>query len=413
VLMVLTYLRWTTYKPEAMPVRPSPPVTQSPAANSAPAPAVPSEATVTLSAVAAVPATAGGAPTALPSTDAANMSATPAATVTPTVARNVVAPAVLEKNNALSATTASTQSQAIALHAPAQAVAIEPKLESVPDVSILPKVSELSKTLSRPLLRRVIKTNPVVAPLTAETAAASAPVPSATRDVSKARLDQTSPPSAAASGTPRTSPPPSGGVDKRMREMPAESRAELLFRDGVSALQLGRVSDAQSHLEAALTILPGHRSARQALIGLLLDMQRYDQAEQRLVEALAIEPKNARYAMVLARVQIERGDNVSALRALQGAAQYAGEDANYNGFMASVLQRLDIHDKAVEHYQIALKTGPGNSAWLTGMGISLRALGRTIEARDAFTRAQADRALAPELQTYIERQLRELAARKS
>jgi MSHA biogenesis protein MshN len=197
-----------------------------------------------------------------------------------------------------------------------------------------------------------------------------------------------------------------------MREMPAESRAELLFRDGVSALQLGRVSDAQSHFETALKILPGHQSARQALIGLLLDLQHFDQAEQRLVEALTLDPKNARYAMVLARVQVERGDNVTALRTLQAAAPVAGEDANYNGFMATVLQRLDIHDKAVEHYQIALKGGPGNSGWLIGMGISLRTLGRTAEARDAFTRAQAGGALTPELQSFIDRQLRDLTGRK-
>jgi len=47
-----------------------------------------------------------------------------------------------------------------------------------------------------------------------------------------------------------------------------------------------------------------------------------------------------------------------------------------------------------------------------GLGMSLRASNQFADARDAFQRAAASSQLNPELQTFVERQLRELSPRK-
>ncbi len=344
---------------------------------------------------------------------AAPVAATPVAITAPPQPEATVA---LPPQASVANAAAPAPSVAPPLSAPAPVVA---KQDTLPEASILPKVSELAKSLARPLpkpaSRSAAKGFPPVAPRmpSAESTPADAPTanPAPVNSLPAVNPGITTAPEITT--MPEITTAPANAVlDKRMREMPAESRAELMFRDGVSALQLGRVSEAQTHFEDALKVLPAHPSARQALIGILLDLQRYDEAERWLAGALELDPKNARYAMVLARVQVERGDNVAALRTLQGVAAVAGEDANYHGFMATVLQRLGIHDKAVEHFQTALKSSPGSAAWLTGSGISLRELGRVAEARDAYTRARAIGALSPELQLFIERQLKELQAHK-
>ena len=430
VLLGLAYLRWTSAPPPKVPVKvQSVPdeaarklVTELPATNPAPAetagvpgaPPAPNTAAVTPGATPAVPP-AGPSPQPLPPPAVAAVTApNPSSAARPPSAPAGAAVAAGSAGQPGSGTDA-------------------PKADAPPVTSMLPKVTDLSKTLSKPVAKPAGKMGKPIAPSgdeakkKAATLAPSEAAPaaaSATPDAGAAPASTKSTgPAKPATPTPSPQSPSvqSPGaqaqgesvVDKRMREMPAESRAEMLFRDGVSALQLGRVNDAQGHLEEALKVLPTHGSARQALIGLLLDLQRYEEAERRLSEGLTLDPKNARYAMVLARVQVERGDNVSALHTLQATAQVAGDDANYNGFMATVLQRLGIHDKAVEHYQVALKGGPGNAAWLTGIGISLRELGKVAEAREAFGRAQVVPNLSPELQTFVERQLRELAARKN
>jgi MSHA biogenesis protein MshN len=75
--------------------------------------------------------------------------------------------------------------------------------------------------------------------------------------------------------------------------------------------------------------------------------------------------------------------------------------------MAALLQRLGRHEEAVGHYQVALKLAPNNGLWLMGMGISLQALQRNEEARDAYQRALATNSLNAQLQGFVQQKLKE------
>jgi MSHA biogenesis protein MshN len=112
--------------------------------------------------------------------------------------------------------------------------------------------------------------------------------------------------------------------------------------------------------------------------------------------------------MLLARLQVERGDVPLALETLQKTLPYAGELADYQSFVAALQQRQSHHEEAVAHYQIALKLAPNNGLWLMGMGISLQALQRKEEARDAYLRALATNSLSAQLQAYVQQKLKEL-----
>lgn len=201
-------------------------------------------------------------------------------------------------------------------------------------------------------------------------------------------------------------------IEKQMREPTAFERAENEFRKGAARLQQGRVLDAETHFRAALQEDRSHAPSRQALIGLLVDAGRNADAEQVLRDALQANPRQARHAMLLARLELERGDAAAAVWTLEASRPYAGADPQYFAFLAVALQRAARHEEAVTHFRAALSAAPANAIWLMGLGISLRAINETDAAKEAFLRAAASQTLSTELQTYVESQARDLAPRK-
>jgi MSHA biogenesis protein MshN len=230
------------------------------------------------------------------------------------------------------------------------------------------------------------------------------------------------PPKPPAPVAERVTPPPPvqiaasqsapGAIDKQMREVSPPERAEIAFRRGVAQLQEGRANAAELDFRDALKQDPSHTGAQQALLGLLLDSGRNNDAEQLLRKALEINPRQPRHAMVLARLEVERGEVTGAINTMVGALPYVQSDPDFYAFLAALLQREGRHREAVDYYRAALRGAPGNGVWMMGLGISLRAANQSAEARDTFQRAIESKQLTPELQEFVERQLRELSAQK-
>ena len=212
-------------------------------------------------------------------------------------------------------------------------------------------------------------------------------------------------PLAATDGTP-------AAIDKQMREVAPSERAEIAFRRGVTQLQEGRANAAELDFRDALKLDPSHGSARQALLGLLLGSGRNIEAEELLRKALAINPRQPRHAMVLARLEVERSDVTGAINTMVGVLPYVQSNPDFYAFLAALLQREGRHREAADYYRTALRGVPGNGVWMMGLGISLRASNQSTEAREVFQRAIESRQLSPELQEFVERQLRELSAPK-
>lgn len=186
----------------------------------------------------------------------------------------------------------------------------------------------------------------------------------------------------------------------------SQQRGETLYRRGLAALQEGRVQEALASLEQAVLYYPRHDAARQTLIGLLIENRRTDEAIRHLQFGIGLDPRQVNMAMLLARLQLERGG--AAVETLQRSLPYAGSNAEYRAFLAGALQHDQRHREAVEQYQAALRLQPQNGVWWMGLGISLQGDKRNAEARDAFTRARATGALNPELQVFVDRKLQQL-----
>jgi MSHA biogenesis protein MshN len=192
-----------------------------------------------------------------------------------------------------------------------------------------------------------------------------------------------------------------------IREMTPQQKAEADYKRANASLQEGRITEAVATLERALQQDPRHEAARQTLAGLLIEARRSDEAIRVLQAGLVLEPNQPNMAMLLARLQIERGG--PGIETLQRTLPYAEGNAEYHAFLAGALQREQRHREAVEHYTTAIRHGGQNGVWLMGLGISLLAEKRNPEALDAFRRAKASGNLTPELAAYVDRRLQALA----
>lgn len=195
---------------------------------------------------------------------------------------------------------------------------------------------------------------------------------------------------------------------EQFKTITPRQHAENEFNKANRAVQEGRTNDALAGYENALLADSAYDPARRAWAGLLLSLKRNDEAEQVLQKGLSRDSRDAGLAMVLARLQVERGAISQALETLLKTQPYAEEQADYQSFVAALLQRQNRHEEAIAHYQVALKKVPNNGVWLMGMGISLQALQRNEEARAVYQRALASNTLSAQLRAYVQQKLREL-----
>lgn len=197
-------------------------------------------------------------------------------------------------------------------------------------------------------------------------------------------------------------------VKKQYRELTPQQQAENEYRKAILLLQQGKAAEASDGLEAALRLDPRHVGARQALIGVLLDEKRTEDATRVAREGLGLDLHQPGLAMILARLQLEKGDLHPAIDTLQRTLPYAADHADFQAFLAALLQRDGKHKQAIEHYLQALQKAPQNGVWWMGLGISLQADQRPAEAREAFMRAKATSALSPELLAFVDARLGQL-----
>jgi MSHA biogenesis protein MshN len=109
---------------------------------------------------------------------------------------------------------------------------------------------------------------------------------------------------------------------------------------------------------------------------------------------------------MLARLQVDRGDLDAGVQTLTRSAEYASGSAEYAAFLAGLLQRQQRHAEAVEQFLRALRLRPNTGVWLLGAGVSLEALGRNADAKEAFRRARESGNLPPNLQSFADQRAR-------
>jgi len=197
-------------------------------------------------------------------------------------------------------------------------------------------------------------------------------------------------------------------ISKQFKEPTPQQRADNEYRKALQASQDGKSVEAIKGFESALQLDASHVGARYALIGALLDAKRQDEAATKAREGLSLDPAQHGLSMILARLQLEKGELRTAIETLERTLPYAADHADYQAFLAALLQRDERHKQAIEHYLAALQKAPQNGVWWMGVGISLQAEHRQPEALEAFKRAKASNSLSPELVAFVDTRLAQL-----
>ncbi|MES2126201.1 MAG: tetratricopeptide repeat protein, partial [Pseudomonadota bacterium] len=138
------------------------------------------------------------------------------------------------------------------------------------------------------------------------------------------------------------------------RQMNDTQRAETEYRRALASMQEGRVHEAIAGLERTVQVDPRHDAARQTLVGLLIEAHRSDEAISQLQVSLTLEPRQPAMAILLARLQIERGG--SGIDTLTRTLPYANGNGEYHAFLAGALQRQQRNREAIEQYRAALRS---------------------------------------------------------
>lgn len=200
-----------------------------------------------------------------------------------------------------------------------------------------------------------------------------------------------------------------GKITKQDRPTSPRERAETEYRRATAALSQGRTDEAEEALRAALNEDPAFDAARQTFVGMLVEQKRVDEAKKLLQDYLTAKPSHLAFAMLLARLQIDRGDNTGAVATLSRTLPYAADNADFLGFAAALMQRAGRNAEAIEEYRAALRLRPDSAVWWMGLGISLQANEQKNDALDAYKRAQSGGALSPELQAFVEQRIKQVS----
>lgn len=277
----------------------------------------------------------------------------------------------------------------------------------------LPTVTRPSTPPAEPQPVQPARQEAVPAPMPAQAPVAAAPKPVPATPPSAAASVKPAPvPVAEAADksaqpvTPPLAPIGEVQIDKQPKGGLAREQAEAEYRKGMQAAGSGDGAAALPALRRALEIEPQHVKARQALLSVLASGRQWDEVKLVARNGLALDPTKSGWAVILARLQHDRGDTEGAVKTLEAHAAHAAGDADYQGLLAFLLQKSQRHAEAAQRYQAALALRPGEGRWWFGLGLALEAAGRVDEAKAAFGRARDTGSLSADMLGIIEQKLR-------
>jgi MSHA biogenesis protein MshN len=250
---------------------------------------------------------------------------------------------------------------------------------------------------------------PAPPPAPAETAAAQAKetAPAAAPDADELEEEPVAKPKVRAAAKPAEAAKPAGRpvLDKKVKPLTPEERAESEYRLAAMAVQQRRAGEAESRLRAALNAQPAHVKARELLAGLMLQGGRWREAQSLLEQGVALHPEHYPFAQLLARAYVDRGQEEKALALLEKSRAAAGGDPEYLAFLATLYQRAGRQDDAARNFSEALKQRPQEGRWWLGLAISLEAAEKWKESAEAYQRAAASGNLDKQLLLYARQRL--------
>jgi len=190
-------------------------------------------------------------------------------------------------------------------------------------------------------------------------------------------------------------------LKKKFRPVTDEQRAENSFMSGLAAIQKGNSSEGMDELRDALAIYPAHIKAREILAGLLIKAGQNTEAALLLHKGIEIHPEHSQFTKLYARILIDEGNTQEALKALEANRPPLNDNPEYYALLAAVYQRLNQSGQAADLYYRLVTLQPQSGIYWMGLGISLEADGKPVQAVEAYQRAKVSGTLNEDLLHFI------------
>lgn len=185
--------------------------------------------------------------------------------------------------------------------------------------------------------------------------------------------------------------------------------ATLAERKATTAMARGQLRDAQDNYYQVLVHDPHNQGAREQLAGLLYGEGRLSEAGQLLEEGIRLDPAQADFRLLLARLAISGGDQLKALGWLTGYQPDLASNLDYYATWAGLTQELGRNAEAAELYVKLLRQQPDQGRWWLGLGVAEDGQGHSLRALDAYRNAQLHGNLGEASTRWIEQRIAQLA----
>lgn len=162
--------------------------------------------------------------------------------------------------------------------------------------------------------------------------------------------------------------------------------AEQHAEKASTAQQQGRLSDAESHWQNAVRVLPTDVGYRQKLAALQYGRGKVTQALVTLNDGLKRQPEAHSLRLLSAKILQKEGQHQAALLLLGKANPSVAEHLEYYQLTAQLAQQLEQYQLAATSYGRLAQVQPNNGRWHLGQAIALERFDSTAAAA-AYERA--------------------------
>jgi len=198
-----------------------------------------------------------------------------------------------------------------------------------------------------------------------------------------------------------------GGADFGQSTTTAQNSSER-FATAMYYYKQGQTATSLDLLYQTVTLEPDNIDAREFLAGLLMQQQRWQDAEQLLTAGLQRIPDSIELNRMLARIKVEQGQDDLAIALLEKPTSQQ-PDARSEALLGLLYQRQGQYQDSAEYYRQALRQQPSQGKWWLGLAISLEAQQEWTEASKAYRLAASSTNLEVALRNYAHQRRKAIA----
>ncbi len=196
---------------------------------------------------------------------------------------------------------------------------------------------------------------------------------------------------------------------KTTRQLTPEQQDQQQAAKARSLIRKGRETEATELLSDYLSKQPRAPLSRQLLASLLVSAQQLKKASLVIEEGLKQDPEHIGLRKIKARIQLQNGKPTAAIALLERAAPPSADDPEFYQLRAAAMQRAGQHASASRVYYQLLQQDSTRPSWWAGLAISLEALGRSEQARQAYQNVLQIPGVTPTLVKFVRQRIRGLS----